>query len=176
MRWSFILFFCITTISCCPCRKVRQSTLTNNSEQQRDSIYVSIHDTLYIVERDSSAWQPLPIEHNRNRTIERHSHLENTFCSSDADIDSLGILTHSLDMRDSAILPIRFIYQDRVHTDTLYVYRWRDRDHNVIEEKIIERKYVSWWQRIQIYGFWILAIYIFWRNKDFVLSLFKRII
>lgn len=172
MRYCLLFFVFLS--SCCPCRKAGQSTETIDRDQRQDSVYVSTHDTVRIVVWDSIVRRPIPPEREINRTRTQHSQLSNSYCTTEAAVDTEGILTHTLCTRDSAMLPVRIVYRDRRHTDTVYVDRWRDRDRSHTVEHVVERRYVSWWQRVQIAGFWALLAALAWRNRRRLIGVFVR--
>jgi hypothetical protein len=84
------------------------------------------------------------------------SYLENDYCTSHANVDELGILTHTLDTRDSALLPVRLVEVSSAKSDMLS----HNSEHtdtealSVVEVREISR--LTWWQRTQIIGFWVV--------------------
>ena len=86
----------------------------------RDTVLSTYIDTTRVMERDTIFLQRLEQSHDRVQGVES-SHLENQYCTSSAWIYN-GRLNHTLDTRDSALLPARIIYRDRV---LLNEHEWR---------------------------------------------------
>lgn len=160
------------TVACCPCRKAGASTIVDKVD--RDSIYITHYDTLRIVERDTLWLERIEQSHDRVMVDASHSYLENTYCYTTADVNEYGILTHSLDTRDSALLPVRYVYMERVVRDT--VYRYRDKAENKSATHTREVRKASLWQRTQIIALWVLLGVLAITYRRQILSLVKRII
>ena len=171
MKYWCLLF--LLFLGCCPCRKAGQSTQIVDRDQQRDSVYVSARDTVRIVVWDSMTRRPLPTERSETERVQAIA-TSSTATASRRRVDTAGVLSHTLCTRDSALLPMRVVYRDRTHTDTVYLDRWRDRDRTQTVDRVVERRYVSWWQRVQIAGFWVLLAALAWRNRRRLIGAFGR--
>lgn len=166
----FIAVCCLVVGACCPCRQAGVATAVSD----RDSTYVARYDTLRIIERDTVWLARLEQSHNRVSSQATTSYLENAYCTSTAAIDEAGALTHTLDTRDSATLPARVTYRERIVRDT--VIKMRDRLDTKAEIVVREIHKATWWQRTQIIVLWALlgVLAIVYRRE--ILSLLKRII
>lgn len=156
MRQFIYIAVCVAAVACCPCRKIG-ATASVDIEHVRDSVYVQHIDTLRVVERDTLYLAPINQWHNSVTLASSYSFLENEYCTSRASIDSMGILTHTLDTRDSATLPVRIreVYQfvaDSVATSNEATAQ--SASTTTIERRV---KHITWWQRTQIVGFWLLV-------------------
>lgn len=146
----------VLAVACCPCRKVSTTTTVSEALYQRDSIYIEHYDTLRVVERDTVRMAPINKSHDRVSVMATSSYLENDYCTSHANVDELGILTHTLDTRDSALLPVRLVEVSSAKSDMLS----HNSEHtdtealSVVEVREISR--LTWWQRTQIIGFWVV--------------------
>lgn len=142
-RFLFVMvcaIICALFTGCCPCRHLTTST--------RDSVRV---ETVIRTERvPDTVFVEVPVESVRQTVRDTTSHLETSFAVSDARILADGSLFHSLEN----------IPQKRpVPTEKEIVYRdsiiYRDRlDTRIVE---VDRE-LTWWQRIQIRGFWMLIL------------------
>lgn len=166
----FIAVCCLVVGACCPCRQAGVATAVADS----DSVYTSHVDIVRLTIRDTILLQPLAQYHDRVQLEATSSFLENDYCTSAASVDENGMLSHTLDTRDSATLPARVVYRDRVVRDT--VIRLKDRIDVRTETVVREIRRATWWQRTQIIMLWVLlgALAIVYRRE--ILSLLKRII
>ena len=87
-------------------------------------------------------------------TRDTSSHLENTFSISDARIDSLGFLNHSLISKGK---PVAVPYERReLRLDSIvYVNKVKE-----VRVPVIREKPLTWWQQTQIKGFRVLLLII----------------
>lgn len=156
-RMIIIMALAVCVAACCPCRKAGVATAVSTISS--DTTYVTHHDTVRHMIVDTLRWQPISQHHTRVMVRASHSYLSNEYCTSAASVDSLGILTHSLDTRDSARFPARIVTTERVVRDT--IFRDSERNSAAVEQVVeVQRiNHVTWWQRTQIVGFWaVLAV------------------
>lgn len=159
--------FLLVVAACCPCRQAGTATAVAD----KDSTYTAHHDIVRITMRDTMTLQPLAQWHERVKVEAKHSHLENAYCASTASVDEEGMLTHTLDTRDSALLPSRVVYRDRVVRDT--IYRFKDRIDTKVETIIkIERK-VHWYDKIIRVVCIGLAVVVLWQNRKRIMTIFR---
>lgn len=129
---------CLFLGSCCPARHIATST--------QDSVRVEVRSRIeYVMD---TVIREIPVISEEIVTRDTVSHLENYYAESDARISSDGTLFHSLATKPQREpIPI-----DRpVHYQDSIVYR----DKLVKEIVQVERE-LSWWQKTQINGFWLL--------------------
>lgn len=156
MNRLIYIVVCVAAVACCPCRKIG-ATASVDIEHVRDSVYVHHVDTLRVVERDTLYLAPINQWHNSVTLAASYSFLENEYCTSSASVDSVGVLTHTLDTRDSATLPVRIreVYKfvaDSVATSSEATAQ--SASTTTIERRV---KHITWWQRTQIVALWVLV-------------------
>lgn len=171
MKRLIYIVVCVAAVACCPCRKVG-TTASVDIEHVRDSVYVQHVDTLRVVERDTLYLAPINQWHNSVTLASSYSFLENEYCTSRASIDSMGILSHTLDTRDSATLPVRIREVYRFVVDSVATSNEataQSASTTTIEHRV---KHITWWQRTQIVGFWLLAAAIVVKYRKVIIKLF----
>ena len=156
---NIILVVILVAISACsPCRHLTTST--------KDSVRVEVRTrTEYI--RDT-AWIKVPVEFVRQTVLVDSSHLETSFSVSEARINPDGSLSHSLANKPQdkpAPFDRSIEYRDSI------VYR----DRAVKEVVSVERE-LSWWQKTQIRGFWVLLVVVAFMFRKNIVSLARRMI
>ena len=170
MKRLVYIVVCVAAVACCPCRKV--GTTASVIEHVRDSVYVYHIDTLRVVERDTIHLAPINQWHNSVSLAASYSFLENEYCTSSASVDSVGVLTHTLDTRDGATMPVRIREIYKLVVDSVYVSK--DAEAQSTQVATIEHrvKHITWWQRTQIVGFWLLAAAIVVKYRKVIIKLF----
>ena len=171
MKRLIYIVVCVAAVACCPCRKIG-ATASVDIEHVRDSVYVQHVDTLRVVERDTLYLAPINQWHNSVALASSYSFLENEYCTSRASIDSMGILTHTLDTRDSATLPVRIREVYKLVVDSVATSNEataQSASTTTIERRV---KHITWWQRTQIVGFWLLAAAIVVKYRKVIIKLF----
>ncbi len=131
---------CVMFTGCCPCRHLTTAT--------RDSVRV---ETVVRTKRvPDTVFVEVPVEDIRQTVRDTTSHLETSFAVSDARINSDGSLSHSLGnkaQKRPAPIEKEIVYRDSI------IYRDR------LGTRIVEvDRELTWWQRIQIRGFWMLIL------------------
>ena len=128
--------------SCSPSRHLATSNNIKDSVRVETVVrYESVLDTVFI---------EIPIERERQTVRDTTSHLETSFALSDARINEDGTLYHSLENKPQkrpAEVKKEVIYRDSV------VYR--DKVVQKVETVEVPRE-LTWWQRTQLRGFWVL--------------------
>lgn len=158
MKNLLYIVVCVAAVACCPCRKAGVTQSVSEVERVRDSVYVYHYDTLRVVERDTLRHTPINQWHESVSLKASHSYLENEYCTTTASVSELGILTHRLDTRDSATLPVRLVEVRKVERDTIYMSLATASESSSEIERIVERKApLSWFVKAQIAGFWIFV-------------------
>lgn len=140
--------------------------------ETRDSTRVVVRTEL--IETIDTVYVELPRQSETVAVKDTSSHLENDVAVSDASVDALGFLHHSLKTKPRSIpVPSKNTKERR---DSI-VYR----DKNVYVEKpvYVEAK-LNAWQRFRLNGFWILAAIVavigFWKFRRPILGLFAKLI
>ena len=141
------------------------------SIETHDSTKVEVRTEL--IETIDTVYVELPKQSEMVAVKDTSSHLENDLAVSDASIDALGFLHHSLTTKPRGRLPVpskntkerrdSIVYRDK------YVY---------IEKPIYVEAELTAWQRFRLRGFWALlaamACWIAWKNKTRILALILR--
>lgn len=123
--------------------------------------YESVLDTVFI---------EIPIERERQTVRDTTSHLETSFALSDARINEDGTLYHSLENKPQK-RPTE-IQKEVVYRDSIV---YRDRTGEV--EKVVEvERELTWWQKAQMKGFWVLLLILSWICRKPLLKLVRRLI
>ena len=160
MKNLLYIVVCVAAVACCPCRKAGVTQSVSEVERVRDSVYVYHYDTLRVVERDTVRHAPINQWHESVTLKASYSYLENEYCTSSASVNELGILTHRLDTRPSAMLPVRLVEISKVECDSAYISQASEVESSTASAQIIERKVkkpLSWFVKTQIAGFWIFV-------------------
>lgn len=168
MRWrdywyllAIVVLVCLyISASCCPCRQLGESV----ESIERDSIYVVRHDTVHIVERETIALRPLIPSHDHIITREQFSRLDNTYCTSTAEIDTEGLLRHTLDTKDSALMPVRVQRVEHIVRDT--VVRWRTNNRAEVKVKEVVRS--AWYDKALRWASLGLFAIVIWQNRRWI--------
>lgn len=157
----------VAVVGCCPCREVGVTTATS----MRDSAYTSHHDVLRIIRIDTLRMVRLLQSHDNVETNRRKSYLENDYCTSTAEVDNEGLLTHTLDTKDSAAMPIPKEVDERIIHDTVYVATAQQSTSATTATKRV-KKPLGWFAQTQIVGFWLLLTLIIIKNRKTIIRLF----
>ena len=127
---------------CCAPRQLPSRT------EVRDSVAVRVVDSTVIRYVDVEV--PVPVESSR-AVVPDSSHLETSVASSDASVDSLGRLHHSLDNKPvklAAQAPVKDTFTEKTETET-----------TVKTETVTEyvEKPLTRWQEFRLKAFWWMA-------------------
>lgn len=149
--------------SCGVCRRQPTITVRDSLRTEVKEVTTYIHDTIKV---------SLPKETEKVVTRDTSSHLENTFAISDAKIDSLGYLHHSLISKGSHFaVPIDV----PVHRKDSIVYVDKVKEVRV---PVITEKPLTKWQKAKMRGFWwLLALvvsYSLWNFRKPFWKLLKK--
>ena len=160
-----LAIFAVLVASCGSSRHAATSIETH------DSTKVEVRTEL--IETIDTVYVELPKQSEKVAVKDTSSHLENDLAVSDASIDALGFLHHSLKTKSRGRLPVpskktkerrdSIVYRDK------YVY---------IEKPVYVEAELNAWQRFKMRGFWALlaamACWIAWKNKARILALILR--
>lgn len=120
-------------------------------------------DTLYV---------EIPVQTAERTTRDSTSHLENDYATSDARINADGTLFHDLNTKPQK-KPVAFDKSVERQDSIVYQYKYKYITEIVKEE--VERE-LTWWQKTQIYGFWVALIVVLMAYRKDLLAIAKRII
>lgn len=143
------------------------------SIETHDSTKVEVRTEL--IETIDTVYVELPKQSEKVAVKDTSSHLENDLAVSDASIDALGFLHHSLKTKPRGRLPVpsrntkerrdSIVYRDK------YVY---------IEKPVYVEAELNAWQRFRLRGFWVLAAAVaaigFWKFRRPILGLLTKLI
>lgn len=161
MRKAFfilVVIYLVVCAGCCPCRQAG----TASAVVDRDSVYVTRYDTLRIVERDTLVLRPLLPSHDHIITRKQYSQLDNAYCTSTAEIDTEGLLRHSLDTKDSALMPVRVQRVEHIVRDTV-VRRRVDNRTEVCVKEVVRSAWYDKFIRVACIG--LLAVVLIQNRK-----------
>lgn len=145
------------------CAAPRLASPPNSVRVEYRERTVLVPDTVYV---------EIPAQTAERTTPDSTSHLENDYAESDTRINPDGTLYHSLDTKPR-MKPVptemRIEYRDSI------VYRDRIKTETVTKTKYVERS-LSWWEKTQIYGFWLALAVIAILCRKTLFALVKRFI
>lgn len=167
MKLIIIVFIASLLTSCGSSRHAATSIETH------DSTKVEVRTEL--IETIDTVYVELPKQSEKVTVKDTSSHLENDLAVSDASIDALGFLHHSLTTKPRGRLPVpskktkerrdSIVYRDK------YVY---------IEKPVYVEAELNAWQRFRLNGFWALAAAVaaigFWKFRRPILGLLTKLI
>lgn len=141
--------------------------LSENIHQQ-DSVQIKVETRIEYV--PDTVYIEIPAQTAERETADSTSHLENDYATSDARINPDGSLFHNLKTKPQK-KPVEF--EKPVERKDSIIYKTK-----TITETKIEKvpRDLTWWQKTQIYGFWvILFIFVIVYRKK-ILSFVKWLI
>lgn len=164
MKWSiFIIVAAILLVGgCSPSRHLAKT------QQQQDSTRVEVRKEIVYVP-DTVLFE-IPAQTAERTTRDNTSHLENNYATSDARINTDGTLYHDLKTKPQEI-PKEV--QTPVERNDSIIYKYRTVYETVEVE--VERE-LTWWQKTQIYGFWVALLVIAITYRKGIWSIIKRIV
>ncbi len=165
MSRTLIWITALLAVSCGTQRKAMDT-------ETRDSTRVVVRTEL--IETIDTVYVELPRQSETVAVKDSSSHLENDVAVSDASVDSLGFLHHSLKTKPRG-LPVpskntkerrdSIVYRDK------YIY---------IEKPVYVEAELNAWQRFRLRGFWVITAmaggYVVWRNRKWLLHLLAKLI
>lgn len=125
----FILFLFLFPFGCVGTKKTKQIPIVQVEKTVVKDSLIYIRDTLYL---------PLPVEEKEVKTTADSSHLETSIAESDAWIDSIGQLNHTLKNKDTVY---KYIYDTVYINKTITEYKEKE----VPIEVPIEVSYIPKW-------------------------------
>lgn len=143
------------------------SHLSENIHQQ-DSVDVRVETRIEYV--PDTVFIEIPAQTSERETADSTSYLENDYATSNARINPDGTLYHDLKTKPQK-KPVEFEKPVERKDSTIY------KTKTVTEKKIVKvPRDLTWWQKTQIYGFWVILfiLVIVYRKK--ILSFVKWLI
>lgn len=141
--------------------------------ETRDSTRVAVRTEL--IETIDTVYVELPKQSEKVAVKDTSSHLENDLAVSDASIDALGYLHHSLKTKPRGRLPVPS-KNTKERRDSI-VYRNK---YVYIEKPVYVEAELNAWQRFRLRGFWVITAmaggYVVWRNRKWLLYLLAKLI
>lgn len=141
--------------------------------ETRDSTRVAVRTEL--IETIDTVYVELPKQSEKVAVKDTSSHLENDLAVSDASIDALGYLHHSLKTKPRGRLPVPS-KNTKERRDSI-VYRNK---YVYIEKPVYVEAELNAWQRFRLRGFWVITAmaggYVVWRNRKWLLHLLAKLI
>lgn len=141
--------------------------------ETRDSTRVVVRTER--IETIDTVYVELPRQSETVAVKDTSSHLENDLAVSDASIDALGFLHHSLKTKPRGRLPVPSKNTKERRDSIVY------RDKYVhIEKPVYVEAELNAWQRFRLRGFWVITAmaggYVVWRNRKWLLHLLAKLI
>lgn len=163
----FLIIIALIGLTCCsPCKHL----MTEEQQASADSVRIEYRERIILV--PDTVIVTIPAQTAERTTLDSISHLENDFAESDARINSDGSLFHSLNSKPQEMeVPT---HKEVAQRDSIiYRDRWLQK---TIKKTVTVEKELSWWQKTQIYGFWIvlLLVGVFHRKK--IINLIRRLL
>lgn len=144
--------------SLCGCRTIKEVEILHDSIIQNDTTEVYVHDTIKVTEiRYDSV----------DREVEKIVYVDSNGVCHEKEKETL---TH-------------YIYQQSEEykaKEAEYKSKISDLEKQLAEKQKVEyvEKELSWWQKTEIYGFWvclaIIALYVLWRTRKKLIKLLNR--
>lgn len=144
--------------------------LTKTQQQQQDSTRVEVRKEIVYV--PDTVYLEIPAQTAERTTRDSTSHLENDYATSNARINPDGSLYHDLNTKPQEI-PKEV--QTPVERNDSIVYKYKYRTVYETVEVEVERE-LTWWQRTQMYGFWVALIIIAITCRKGIMTIIKRIV
>jgi len=140
----------------------------SESVHQQDSVGIRVETRIEYV--PDTVFIEIPAQTSERETADNTSHLENDYATSDARINPDGTLYHNLKTKPQK-KPVGF--EKPVERKDSVIYKTKTVTKTKIEK--VPRD-LTWWQKTQIYGFWVILfiLVIIYRKK--ILSLVKWLI
>lgn len=140
------------------------------TQQQQDSTRVEVRKEIVYV--PDTVYLEIPAQTAERTTRDSTSHLENDYAESNARINSDGSLYHDLKTKPQEI-PKEV--QTPVERNDSIVYKYRTVYETVEVEVEVERE-LTWWQKTQMYGFWVALLVIAITYRKGIWAIIKRIV
>lgn len=140
----------------------------SESVHQQDSVQIKVETRIEYV--TDTVYIDIPAQTAERETADSTSHLENDYATSDARINHDGTLFHSLKTKPQK-KPVGF-EKPIEHKDSI-IYKTK----TVTEVRTLKvPRQLNWWEKTQIYGFWVVLFILVIVHRKKILSLLKVLI
>ena len=160
----YIFIVAILLAGCSPCKH-----LAETQEQMQDTTHTEVVTKTYFV--TDTVRVEIPAQTAERTTADSVSQLENDYATSEARINPDGTLYHDLKTKPQEI-PKEV--QTPVERNDSIVYKYKYRTVYETIEVEVERE-LTWWQKTQMYGFWVALLVIAITYRKGIWSIIKRI-
>lgn len=161
----YVFIVSVLLAGCSPCKHL-------SATQEQDSTLTKVITQTYYVK--DTVWIEIPAQTAERTTADSVSELENDYATSKARINPDGTLYHDLKTKPQDI-PKEVETPVQVKDSIVYRFKYRDK----VQRVEVERE-LTWWQKTQIYGFWLLAVLItvrmIWKYRSKIMSFIRKLI
>lgn len=161
----YLFIIAVLLAGCSPCKHL-------SATQEQDSTLTKVITQTYYV-KDTVRIE-IPAQTAERTTEDSVSELENDYATSKARINPDGTLYHDLKTKPQDI-PKEVETPVQVKDSIVYRYKYKDK----VQTVEVERE-LTWWQKTQIYGFWLLAVLItarlIWKYRSKIMSFIRKLI
>lgn len=140
----------------------------SESVHQQDSVQVKVETRIEYI--PDTVFIEIPTQTSERETADSTSHLENDYATSDARINPDGSLFHDLKTKPQK-KPVN-VERPVEYRDSI-VYKTKTVTETKIEK--VPRD-LTWWQKTQIYGFWVILFILVIVYRKNILSFVKWLI
>lgn len=166
IRFILIIISLIGLTCCSPCKHLT----TGEQQVSADSVRIEYRERITLV--PDTVIITIPAQTAERTTLDSISHLENDFAESDARINSDGSLFHSLNTKPQEMeMPT---HKEVAQRDSI-VYRDRWLQKTITKTVTVEKE-LSWWQKTQIYGCWLMVLIVGLCNTKRIIKLIRKLI
>lgn len=163
-HFPYLILFTFLLCGCASNRRLIESV------HQQDSVMVEVHTkTEYIKD---TVYLEIPAQTAERTTSDSTSHLENDYAASNARINPDGTLYHDLNTKPQKK---PFETETPVERKDSIVYKYKDRTVYETIEVEVERE-LSWWEKTQMYGFWVAFVFLIITYRKVIFSFVKRLL
>lgn len=161
MRKILIALSALLLASCVVSRQTLSTNTRDSTRVEVKTEYVETIDTVYV---------EMPKQAEKIVTRDTASHLENDFAISDASIDTLGFLHHSLETkRQSLPVPVKSTAERK---DSII---FRDKEV-FVDRPVYVEKSLTWWQLLRLRSWWALLAVIAFAYRKEIFAVIRRFI
>lgn len=143
MKYIFLFLFCVLLFVAC--RSTKKDSISDTYTASKTDTQKSKYEILYYALIDSIRRVPAPKEKSESKGLQR-SELETSLARSIAFLDSLGLLHHMIENKDSIDQPTRTITDRQYIHDTIYIHKT---DSINVNKEVYIQEEPSFWEKIR---------------------------